>query len=302
MADNKKYYYLKLKEGFFESDEMLLIESMPDGYLYSNILLKLYLKSLKNDGKLVFRGFIPYTPQALASIVRHPVGIVEKALDTFRSMGLIDVLDNGEIYMLDIQNFIGQSSTEADRQREYYKRINGKKQALLSEHGEDCKESCKEPCKKPNKESCKESVLEIRDKRLEIRDKRIEGKPDGERPAPYEQIKELYNSICTSLPKCTAMSDARKKAVKARFASGYTLEDFKRLFEKTESSSFLKGSNAKNWRATFDWLVKDANMAKVLDGNYDDRGADGLPTGAKPGVDRMQSRKKVPVFEASDDD
>lgn len=125
----------------------------------------------------------------------------------------------------------------------------------------------------------------------------IEGKPDGERPAPYEQIKDLYNSICTSLPKCTAMSDARKKAVKARFASGYTLEDFKRLFEKTESSSFLKGGNAKNWRATFDWLVKDANMAKVLDGNYDDR--DG--SGAKPGVDRMQTRKKALVFEVSDD-
>lgn len=290
MADNKKYYYLKLKEGFFESDEMLLIESMPDGYLYSNILLKLYLKSLKNDGKLVFRGFIPYTPQALASIVRHPVGIVEKALDTFRSMGLIDVLDNGEIYMLDIQNFIGQSSTEAERKREYRNKI-GMQKAALSGQKSGQMSGQVDDIRPP----------EIRDKRLEIRDKRIEGKPDGGRPAPapYERIKDLYNSICTSLPKCTAMSDARKKAVKARFASGYTLEDFKKLFEKTESSSFLKGKNAKNWRATFDWLVKDANMAKVLDGNYDDR--DGLPTGAKPGTDRMQSRKKALVFEVSDD-
>ena len=47
MADNKKYYYLKLKENFFDSDEMVLLESMPDGYLYSNILLKMYLKSKK---------------------------------------------------------------------------------------------------------------------------------------------------------------------------------------------------------------------------------------------------------------
>lgn len=50
MADNKKYYYLKLKENFFESDEAIILESMPDGYIYSNILLKLYLRSLKNDG------------------------------------------------------------------------------------------------------------------------------------------------------------------------------------------------------------------------------------------------------------
>ena len=43
------------------------------------------------------------------------------------------------------------------------------------------------------------------------------------------------------------------------------------LFEKAEASSFLKGSNDRAWRATFDWLIKDTNMAKVLDGNYDDR-------------------------------
>ncbi|WP_193441110.1 phage replisome organizer N-terminal domain-containing protein, partial [Streptococcus suis] len=39
MADNRKYYYLKLKEDFFESDEAVVLESMPDGYIYSNILL-----------------------------------------------------------------------------------------------------------------------------------------------------------------------------------------------------------------------------------------------------------------------
>lgn len=53
MADNKKYYYLKLKENFFDSDSMVLLESMQDGILYSNILMKMYLKSLRNDGYLV---------------------------------------------------------------------------------------------------------------------------------------------------------------------------------------------------------------------------------------------------------
>ena len=45
MADNRKYYYLKLKESYFDDDAIVLLESMPDGILYSNILLKLYLKS-----------------------------------------------------------------------------------------------------------------------------------------------------------------------------------------------------------------------------------------------------------------
>ena len=51
MSDNRKYYYLKLKENYFDDDSIVLLESMQDGVLYSNILLKLYLKSLKHGGR-----------------------------------------------------------------------------------------------------------------------------------------------------------------------------------------------------------------------------------------------------------
>jgi len=123
MSDNKKYYYLKLKENFFDSEEMILLQNMVDGYLYSDILMKLYLRSLKNEGKLIFKDLIPYTPSALAQVVRHQVGTVEKALRIFQELGLVEILDNGAIYMLDIQNFIGESSTEADRIRKYRTKI-----------------------------------------------------------------------------------------------------------------------------------------------------------------------------------
>ena len=63
MADNRKYYYLKLKESYFDDDAIVLLESMQDGVIYSNILLKLYLKSLKNGGKLQLDENIPYTAQ-----------------------------------------------------------------------------------------------------------------------------------------------------------------------------------------------------------------------------------------------
>lgn len=84
-------------------------------------------------------------------------------------------------------------------------------------------------------------------------------------------IRELYNSVCGSYPRLVKMSEARKKAVRARLRAGYTVEDFRRLFEMAEASSFLKGQNNRNWTATFDWLIADANMAKVLDGNYKDK-------------------------------
>ena len=71
MADNRKYYYLKLKESYFDDDAIVLLESMPDGILYSNILLKLYLKSLKNGGKLQLDENIPYTAQMIATLTRQ---------------------------------------------------------------------------------------------------------------------------------------------------------------------------------------------------------------------------------------
>ena len=85
----------------------------------------------------------------------------------------------------------------------------------------------------------------------------------------YQKIIDLFNTICKSFPSVRSLSDTRKKAIKARLNT-YTVDDFKQCFENAEVSSFLKGGNNRNWTATFDWLIKDSNMAKVLDGNYND--------------------------------
>jgi hypothetical protein len=82
-----------------------------------------------------------------------------------------------------------------------------------------------------------------------------------------KEVVDLYNSICKSYPTVKAVSDARKKAIKARLRV-YSIEDFRKVFEMAEASTFLKGGNNRNWTANFDWLIKDANFAKVLDGNY----------------------------------
>ena len=121
--EDQTYYYLKLKENFFDTDEIKVLESMENGYLYSNILLKLYLKALKNKGKLTFNDFIPYDVKMLATITNHNVDVVNQALKIFQSMGLIEVLDNGAIYMLNMQQMIGSITSEGIRKAEYRERI-----------------------------------------------------------------------------------------------------------------------------------------------------------------------------------
>lgn len=143
MSDNKKYYYLRLKDNFFDSDELKILESMKDGYLYSNILLKLYLRSLKNDGKLVVNERIPYNAEMLASVTGHQVGTIKQALSMFKELGLIEILENGAIYMLDIQNFIGKGSTEADRQRLYDRRISEERKQNKLTQSRNLEEICK---------------------------------------------------------------------------------------------------------------------------------------------------------------
>ncbi|MCR0226065.1 phage replisome organizer N-terminal domain-containing protein [[Clostridium] innocuum] len=117
MSDNRKYYYLKLKENYFDDDPIVLLESMQDGVLYSNILLKLYLKSLKHGGRLQLDEDIPYTAQMIATITRQQIGTVQRALQIFLKLGLVEVLDSGTFYMSNIELLIGQSSTEAERKR-----------------------------------------------------------------------------------------------------------------------------------------------------------------------------------------
>ena len=90
---------------------------MQDGVLYSNILLKLYLKSLKHGGRLQLDEDIPYTAQMIATITRQQIGTVERALQIFLKLGLVEVLDSGTFYMSNIELLIGQSSTEAERKR-----------------------------------------------------------------------------------------------------------------------------------------------------------------------------------------
>lgn len=83
------------------------------------------------------------------------------------------------------------------------------------------------------------------------------------------RVVQLYNSTCTSLPKCTKLTPERRAKVKARLKTFGETRIAEALI-KAEQSDFLKGLRGGWGGANFDWLFKnDSNMLKILEGNYD---------------------------------
>lgn len=91
----------------------------------------------------------------------------------------------------------------------------------------------------------------------------------------YQGVLDAYHECCPSFPAVIKLTETRKRAIKARLKD-YGLDEIKRVFSLAGQSDFLKGSSG--WQASFDWLMKPANMTKVLEGNYTNRAS---PAGGK---------------------
>ena len=103
-------------------------------------------------------------------------------------------------------------------------------------------------------------------------EKAPKGAEAEEDATPYKDIVNLYHDICQSYPKLKSVSSNRKKAMAARWKEYHgDLEAFRELFTKAEASGFMKGESERGWTADFNWMMNSDNMAKVLEGKYDDK-------------------------------
>ncbi|MCC8059675.1 MAG: phage replisome organizer N-terminal domain-containing protein [Clostridiales bacterium] len=130
MAGNKKYDFLRLEEDFFKTEEMMMLESMENGIEYELILLKMYLRSLKDNGRLMYRDGIPYTPEVLAALLRTNAETLKSAVKCFEQLQLIEILDNGAIFMTDFQKYVGGYKSEKSRERAYRERIRQERETM----------------------------------------------------------------------------------------------------------------------------------------------------------------------------
>ncbi len=257
---------MKLKENFFQDKTIKKLRKIAGGDTYTVIYLKLMLLGLKDGGKLFFDGVENSFHEELALEIDEDSENVKFTLMFLEKTGLLEEINESELFLTRMPEMIGSETDKAELMRR--KRAQNRVQSGNNVTGV-----------LPGVTLCYTEIEKEKDKEIDTEIEKEKEETAAELPAPsrppvpYEAIKDFYNQVCVSFPRCTAMSESRKKAIKARFTSGYTLEDFKKVFVKAEGSSFLKGRNDRNWTASFDWLIKDGNMAKVLDGNYDDHDA-----------------------------
>lgn len=116
----------------------------------------------------------------------------------------------------------------------------------------------------------------------DIRDTNMSSADDKRGATEYGKAVEAFNEICPSLPKVRSITAQRRKAIKA---AAKMLEDtggFPALFRKVEASDFLTGRNG-GWNGCgFDWIIKPANLTKILEGNYDNRAGASPPDYTDP--------------------
>lgn len=125
MTDTKKrFYWLKLKRDFFKRHDIRIVESMPNGKDYVLFYLKLLCESVDHDGSLRFSDQIPYSEDMLSTITDTDVDVVRSAIKIFTELGMMDLLDDGTIFMNEVNNMIGSAvdNDNANRQRRFRER------------------------------------------------------------------------------------------------------------------------------------------------------------------------------------
>lgn len=118
MAENKKYYWLKLKRDFFKRHDIKIVESMPNGKDYILFYLKLLLESIDHEGTLRFSETIPYNEQMLSVVTDTNIDIVRSAMKLFIELNMMTVFDDQTIYMTEVDKLIGSETEWAKKKRE----------------------------------------------------------------------------------------------------------------------------------------------------------------------------------------
>lgn len=275
MISTAEVKWIKIVTDIFDNQKIKQIEALPSGDSILVIWFKILCLSgnTNENGLMMLSHDIPYTDEMLSTEFRRPLNTIKMALGMLERLGMIEIIDN--IYHV--------SNWEKYQNIDWLDKIREQSRKRVQKHRDKIKQlaQCNATCNVTGNVTVTPMLRNVthaereEDKEIEIEregttKQATADKPPEAEPTPYSEIKNLYLSLCPSFPRIQTLSANRKQAIHARWMQyGKSLDTFQQLFEKAESSAFLKGANSRNWSADFDWMLKDGNMAKILEGKYD---------------------------------
>ena len=274
MAEERRYYWLKLKEDFFTSKRIKKLRGMAGGDTYLIIYLKLQLKTMKNDGIVKFDHLESTIAEELALDIDENVDDVKVTLAYLVGCGLAETNDEMSymFFPYAVEN-VGSESTAAERMR------NARKQnkpclpestVTDANNFEQCSNNV-EQCS-PSSEHCYGDIE--KEKERDKDKENTDSKESVRQTQSVRRVIEAWNALGLSQISKITSTSTRGQCLNARIRE-YGIEKVLEAIERIRKSSFLRGQSKSGWTIKFDWLVKPNNFPKVLEGQYDDKSQTG---------------------------
>ena len=265
--EEKRFYWLKLKEDFFDEKYIKALRRLPSGDSLVIVYLKMQLKSLKTEGIIKYQGILPDCISELALALDEDENIVNLTVEALIKFGVIERWEDDTFYMIALQQLIGSEGQSAARVRKH------RQQKALQ-----CNKSVTD---------CNVEIDIDKDKELdiEIEEKKYKRKEIEKKDNSIEEIFDFWNSKkiivhrelipeLTAIIKNAINNYGKDNILSAidRYSIVLKAEKFKLISYKWALKDFLKRKNAlpdflddgSKWIAYNEWLAKENNYCNKV--------------------------------------
>lgn len=281
----KRNYFLKLHENFFDETRMkrIFIDAERKNINKNDIVaiyLQLQLATMNTDGLISINSYDDDMTSKLSIEFNQPADLIDSCLMILEKFELLYWADENTIQLGTNASLKAELMplTNAERAKRFREKHNARvteSNARVTESNAHYKDididiyidKDIDINNKNKKKKVVDKSTTQKEKENDFDKSAAEEEPD-EPKIDFNAILEFFNSTCTKLPKIKSLSSERVKHIKARL-NKFTLDDLKTVFIKANASDFLTGNNNRSWRCDIDWLIRETNFTKTLEGKYD---------------------------------
>ena len=275
----KKYYWLKLKDNFFNQKEVKKLRRIAGGDTYTIIYLKMQLLSIKKDGIIEFEGTEKDLAEQLSYEIDEDLNNIQVTLSFLKVNNLIEEISENNFLLTKVPDCIGKEGASAERVRRHRER-----KALLEKEKEQKMLQCNGEVTNSNNAVTKSNTEIEKEK-----EKEIEKDNNISKDIFINKVVSEWNSIGVSPIKL--IRGTRQKMLNARIKE-YSEEGVLQAINNIKHSDFLKGQNKNSWVITIDWFLKPNNFIKVYEDNYNSKKKTNDPFGNE---EIKRKRNYIPI-------